>query len=218
MYYKWFGKTADFGIIYQTLYKMFRSLTGVAAVRVDLVARRLDEHGRAVAELVEPAALAGPITILSWTGLIWITMDGPSYWPSIRGWAVRTLGPGVYRRVGTSADFVNQSGDIKLELSTEYRAKLFGPVETALFVDAGNIWTIRNYEGQEGGVFRFNSFYNQIALAYGTGIRLNFNYFIIRVDLGVKAFDPSRDGEEKWRILHTVKNDLAVHFAVGYPF
>lgn len=137
---------------------------------------------------------------------------------SIRGWSVRTLGPGIYRQSGTSSDFVNQSGDIKLELSGEYRAKLFGPIETALFVDAGNIWTIRNYDGQEGGVFRFNSFYKQIAMAYGTGIRLNFNYFVARVDLGIKAFDPSRDGKEKWRISRLSGSDLAWHFAVGYPF
>ncbi|MDP4270512.1 MAG: BamA/TamA family outer membrane protein [Bacteroidota bacterium] len=137
---------------------------------------------------------------------------------SIRGWAVRSLGPGTYRQVGTSADFVNQSGDIKLEMSTEYRAKLFGPIETALFVDAGNIWTIRDYKGQEGGVFKFDSFYKQIALAYGTGIRFNFNYFIVRVDIGVKAFDPSRDGYEKWRIRYSPLKNMAWHFAVGYPF
>lgn len=137
---------------------------------------------------------------------------------SVRGWGVRALGPGIYKHHGSSADFVNQSGDIKLDLSMEYRAKLFGPFETALFVDAGNIWTIRDYSVQQGGVFRFNEFYKQIAMAYGTGARFNFNYFIIRIDLGVKAFDPSRDGKDKWRILHPVKDDLALHFAVGYPF
>ncbi len=138
---------------------------------------------------------------------------------SVRGWSVRTLGPGIFKRSGTTADYLNQSGDIKLDLSMEYRAKLFGPVETALFVDAGNIWTIRDYLSQAGGVFRINEFYKQIAFAYGIGLmRLNFSYFIIRVDLGVKAYDPSRDGKDKWRIWSPTMNDLALHFAVGYPF
>jgi len=137
---------------------------------------------------------------------------------SVRGWSVRSLGPGIFKQTSASSDFVNHSGDIKLDLSVEYRAKLFYPLETTLFIDAGNIWTIRDYAIQQGGFFEFNSFYKQIALAYGTGLRLNFNYFVLRFDLGVKAFDPSRDGKEKWRILKPETNDLALHFAVGYPF
>ncbi len=138
---------------------------------------------------------------------------------SVRGWSVRSLGPGIFKRNGTAADYLNQSGDIKLDLSMEYRAKLFGPLETALFIDAGNIWTIRDYPSQEGGVFRVEDFYKQIAFSYGVGLmRLNFSYFIVRIDLGVKAYDPSRDGKEKWRLLSPKMNDLALHFAVGYPF
>ena len=93
----------------------------------------------------------------------------------VRGWSVRTLGPGRYPATNSQSDFIHQCGDIRLNLSVEYRVKMFWVVEGALFVDAGNIWTIRNYATQPEGVFRFDSFYKQIALAYGAGIRLDFN-------------------------------------------
>ena len=137
---------------------------------------------------------------------------------SVRGWSVRTLGPGIFKQTGTSADFVNHSGDLKLDLSVELRSKLFWVVESALFIDAGNIWTIRQYTNQEGGLFRFDTFYKEIALAYGVGVRLNFNFFIFRLDLGFRAFDPSLDGQERWRFTRISSQDMAWHVAVGYPF
>ena len=137
---------------------------------------------------------------------------------SVRGWSVRSLGPGIFKQTGTSADFVNHSGDIKLDLSVEFRSKLFWVLESALFIDAGNIWTIRNYNIQEGGYFRFDNFYKEIAMAYGAGIRLNFNFFIFRLDLGFKAYDPAQDGVQRWRFTRTTSSDLAWHIAVGYPF
>ena len=81
----------------------------------------------------------------------------------MRGWGVRTLGPGAYDSRNSVSDFINQCGDIRLDMSVEYRAKLFWVFEGALFVDAGNIWTIRDYATQPGGVFRFDRFYKQIA-------------------------------------------------------
>ncbi|MDD2799699.1 MAG: BamA/TamA family outer membrane protein [Bacteroidales bacterium] len=137
---------------------------------------------------------------------------------SVRGWSVRSLGPGIYKQTGTSSDFVNHSGDIKLDLSVELRSKLFWVLESAFFVDAGNIWTIRDYNIQEGGLFRFDQFYKEIALAYGLGVRFNFNFFVFRVDLGFKGYDPSQDGSLRWRFKHTTTSDMAWHMAIGYPF
>ena len=137
---------------------------------------------------------------------------------SVRGWAVRTLGPGTFKTDNTYIDFNNQSGDIKLDLNVEYRVKLFSILEGALFLDAGNIWTIHDYETQPGGLFRFDTFYEQIALAYGLGIRLNFNFFIFRIDYGLKLYDPALVGQDRWRIKPTWKDDMAFHFAIGYPF
>ncbi len=137
---------------------------------------------------------------------------------SVRGWGVRTLGPGAYDARNSVTDFINQCGDIRLDLSLEYRAKLFWVFEGALFIDAGNIWTIRNYENQPGGEFKFNKFHKQIAAAYGVGLRMDFTYFLLRFDLGFKAHNPAQ-GQEAWPLLHPKwSRDANFHFAVGYPF
>lgn len=136
---------------------------------------------------------------------------------SVRAWQVRELGPGNFH--SDSTNFYFQSGDIKLDFNIEYRSRFFWKLEGAVFIDAGNIWTIKDYPGQEGGVFRFNSFYKQFALGYGLGLRLDMGFFLLRLDAGWKAYDPGRSGKERWAILHPdLKNNWAWHFAVGYPF
>lgn len=136
----------------------------------------------------------------------------------VRGWGVRTLGPGSYDSHNSVTDFINQCGDIRLDLSLEYRAKLFWVIEGAVFVDAGNIWTIHDYENQPGGLFRFDQFYKEIAAAYGVGIRLDFTYFLLRLDLGLKAHNPAMN-QERWPIIHPKwSRDANFHFSVGYPF
>ena len=115
---------------------------------------------------------------------------------------MRTLGPGAYDSRNSVSDFINQCGDIRLDLSLEYRAKLFWVFEGALFVDAGNIWTIRNYATQPGGVC----------------LRMDFTYFLLRLDLGLKAHNPA-EGQEPWPIIHPRwSRDANFHFSVGYPF
>ena len=137
---------------------------------------------------------------------------------SVRGWGVRTLGPGSYDSNNSLSNFIYQCGDIRFDVNLEYRAKLFWVVELGLFLDAGNIWTIKDYEDQPGGVFKFNKFYEQIAAAYGAGIRLDFKYFLVRVDMGMKAHNPA-SGQEHWPLLHPLfKRDSEFHFSVGYPF
>ena len=137
---------------------------------------------------------------------------------SVRGWGVRTLGPGSFNSNNKLSYFFYQCGDIRFDVNLEYRAKLFWVVELGLFLDAGNIWTIKDYEDQPGGVFRFNKFYEQIAAAYGAGIRLDFKYFLVRVDMGMKAHNPA-SGQEHWPLLHPKFNrDSEFHFSVGYPF
>ena len=136
---------------------------------------------------------------------------------SVRGWSVRDLGPGSFPGDG---NFLNQTGDIKFDASMEFRSKLFWKIQSALFVDAGNIWTIREYESQPGGKFRFNKFYKQIAFAYGLGIRLDLDFFILRLDGGMKAINPVYEsGKHRYPIFHPrFSRDFAFHFAVGYPF
>jgi outer membrane protein assembly factor BamA len=139
---------------------------------------------------------------------------------SVRGWSVRSLGPGNFISTDGRIDFINQTGDMKLDLNLEYRAKLFWKFGGALFIDAGNIWTLREYEEQPDGQFKFSEFWNQLAVSYGLGIRLNFDYFIVRFDMGMKAVNPAYTTEEEhFPIVHPkLSRDFAFHFAVGLPF
>ena len=139
---------------------------------------------------------------------------------SVRGWSVRELGPGKFKGVDGRIDFINQTGDMKLDLNAEYRTHLFWKLDAAAFIDAGNIWTLRDYADQPGGQFSFKSFYNQIAVAYGLGLRLNFDYFILRFDGGMKAINPAYTStEEHYALWHpNLKRDFTFHFAVGLPF
>ena len=136
---------------------------------------------------------------------------------SVRGWSVRDLGPGSFPGDG---NFLNQSGDIKLDASIEYRTRLFWKFRGAVFVDAGNIWTLRDYPDQPGGKFEFDTFYKQIAVAYGLGLRLDLDFFVLRFDGGMKAINPVYEsGRGRYPIIHPdFKRDFVFHFAVGYPF
>lgn len=139
---------------------------------------------------------------------------------SVRGWSVRELGPGKFKGTDGRIDFINQTGDVKLDLNAEYRSSLFWKLQGALFIDAGNIWTLRNYAEQPGGQFKFTEFYKQIAASYGMGLRLNFDYFILRFDMAMKAINPAYESEkEHWSIFHPkLSRDFDFHFAVGLPF
>lgn len=136
----------------------------------------------------------------------------------VRGWSVRTLGPGRFPGTNSVTDFIYQCGDIRMNFSLEYRAKLFWVIEGGLFIDAGNIWTIHDYPTQPYGMFRFNSFYKEFATSYGAGIRLDFNYFLVRFDLGMKAHNPAIN-QQPWPLIHpNWHRDHAFHFSIGYPF
>jgi outer membrane protein assembly factor BamA len=138
---------------------------------------------------------------------------------SVRGWSVRSLGPGSYKGTDGNMNYINHSGDIKLDMNIEFRTHLFWKFNGAAFIDAGNIWNIREYEGQEEGTFRFNRFYKQLAVAYGLGIRFDLDYLIIRFDGGMKAVNPMLTGKDKYPFIRPNFNrDFAFHFAVGYPF
>lgn len=140
---------------------------------------------------------------------------------SVRGWSVRELGPGKFAGNDGRIDFINQTGDIKLDLNIEFRAQLFWKLGGALFVDAGNIWTIRQYDDQPGGQFAFDTFIEQLAAAYGFGLRLNMDYFVLRFDFGMKAVNPAyqTSGGPHYPIASPkLSRDLTFHFAVGMPF
>lgn len=137
---------------------------------------------------------------------------------SVRGWSVRSLGPGSMP-IDSVRSFAQQIGDIRLDMNIEYRTKLFWKFEMAAFVDAGNVWTFHKDKDRPNGNFDFSRFYKEIAVSYGLGLRLDFDFFLIRFDTGMKAYNPQQSGAKRWAILHpNFKDNFAWHFAVGYPF
>lgn len=137
---------------------------------------------------------------------------------SVRGWSVRSLGPGSLPKDSVKT-FVDQSGNIRLDLNVEYRSKLFWKFEMAAYIDAGNIWNVKNRPDMPYANFDFGRFYREIAVSYGLGLRLDFDFFLIRFDTGFKAYDPQERGSARWAITRpNFKDNFAWHFAVGYPF
>ena len=140
---------------------------------------------------------------------------------SVRGWSVRSLGPGSMG-LEYARSFADQVGDIRLDMNLEYRTKLFWKFEMAAYVDAGNIWTFHEDASHPKANFDFCRFYKEIAFSYGLGLRADFNFFVLRFDTGMKAYDPQQRGGKKWAIKNPNFNsrtgNFAWHFAVGYPF
>jgi len=137
----------------------------------------------------------------------------------LRAWDERSLGPGSY--VEEIPDqFFYQKGDIKFEANVEYRKKVFKKIETAVFVDAGNVWAINSEDTREGALFEFNDFYKEIAIGTGFGVRYDFGFFIIRVDIGMKLRNPALPLGNRWLSYNdffTYEN-MKFNIGIGYPF
>lgn len=138
---------------------------------------------------------------------------------SLRGWQARTVGPGL-SSMDTSFVIPNQTGDMKLEANIEYRFNMFWKVAGAVFVDAGNVWTLKDDGTQAGkeSMLIWDTFGESIAANWGVGLRLNFGFMLLRLDLGLKVHDPAREmkwvGPDQW----FKRDGYALHFGVGYPF
>lgn len=134
---------------------------------------------------------------------------------SMRGWQVRTLGPGR-RKLEEVMIIPSQTGDIKLEANAEYRFPLFWKLDGALFVDMGNVWFSSDWG--DGG-YVGDDFFKSIAADWGFGARVDLSFLVLRIDMGIKLYDPSYDsigwyGPADW----SRKDSFAIHFGVGYPF
>ena len=146
-------------------------------------------------------------------------IGGPS---SVRAWKPRRLGPGSY--VSTS-NLVEQPGSILLESSLEYRFKLFslfGQMNGAFFVDAGNVWNMSQGNTDPTTQFTLNDFYNQIAVGTGFGLRWDFDFFLLRLDLATKVINPANPVNQKWVLPQTSfeggQNPIEYNIGIGYPF
>lgn len=138
---------------------------------------------------------------------------------SLRGWQARSVGPGLSKMDDTFV-IPNQTGDMKLEANIEYRFDMFWKLEGALFADAGNVWTIRRkgMDGYSPAFITAENLAKGIAASWGLGLRLDFNFLVVRVDWGMRVHDPAREmpwcGPKQW----FKRDGYAIHFGVGYPF
>lgn len=150
-------------------------------------------------------------------------VGGPN---SIRAFAARAIGPGTLKpqNIGTDKFYADQTGDIKLELNTEYRAKLAGFVHWAAFIDAGNVW-LQNTDDEKPGAKFSKDFLTELAVGGGLGLRFDFTFLILRTDFAIPFRVPYLEkgdrwvfkdidlGSSQWR-----KNNLMFNLAIGYPF
>lgn len=139
---------------------------------------------------------------------------------SMRGWIVRRLGPGT--QPYDDSKYPSQIGNVKLEANAEFRFPVWDFINSAVFFDLGNIWFAGkdNYDDpglSEAALFRFDTFYKQLGLNTGLGLRLDFSRFIFRVDWGIKLHDPGQPDGKRW--IHNFRlGNTALNFGVGYPF
>lgn len=153
----------------------------------------------------------------------------------IRAWRAQTLGPGAFQNVVTTFDRI---GELQIEGNFEYRKKLISVLEGAFFVDVGNIWLLNPDPIRPGGEFKADRFLSEIAIGAGLGARLNFDFFIIRFDLGMQFKDPSLAPGERWvfqpkedfnqrvstfnenneRQVNNYSPRLNLNLGIGYPF
>ena len=140
---------------------------------------------------------------------------------SIRAFTVRSIGPGRYRTQSSDYAYFDRVGDMKLEANLEYRFNIFGGLYGALFLDAGNVWNLKNYfeeEGDQAGVFRLKDFWREMALGTGFGVRYDLDFFVLRFDLGIGLHLPYDTGKSGFYNIPKFRDGLGFHFAIGYPF
>lgn len=138
---------------------------------------------------------------------------------SVRAFTVRSLGPGSYRPPSnTPSDYFDQTGTFKFEANIEYRFPIYSIVHGAVFVDSGNVWLLRNDPQRPGGLLQGKTFFRDLALGTGLGIRLDFGLLILRGDLGIGIHAPYDTGRHGYYNMTSFGNSLAFHLAIGYPF
>ena len=138
---------------------------------------------------------------------------------SMRGWQARALGPGT-AQPNKSFIIPSQTGDFKLEANVEYRFDIVWKFEGALFADLGNVWTLQNDDASADGAFDLKTFYKSLGADWGLGLRVNLEFILLRLDWGIKLYDPVLDadsrliGPQAW----LRRGGSALHFGIGYPF
>ena len=138
---------------------------------------------------------------------------------SLRAFTVRSIGPGSYHPdKETRYSYLDETGTLKFEANIEYRFGIFGDLNGALFVDAGNVWLLEKDESRPGGEFKLDSFAKQIALNTGAGLRYDLEFMVLRLDFGIALHAPYDTGKSGYYNIPNFGKGFAWHFAIGYPF
>lgn len=138
---------------------------------------------------------------------------------SLRAFTVRTIGPGSYHpEKETRYSYLDETGTLKFEANAEYRFNMFGDLNGALFVDAGNVWLLQEEESRPGGEFKLSKFAEQIALNTGFGFRYDLDFLVVRVDFGIALHAPYDTGKSGYYNIPDFWDGFAWHLAIGYPF
>lgn len=138
---------------------------------------------------------------------------------SLRAFTVRTIGPGSYHPAKeTRYSYLDETGTLKFEANVEYRFGLFGNLNGALFVDAGNVWLLEKDESRSGGEFMLSTLADEIALNTGFGLRYDLDILVLRLDFGIALHAPYDTGKSGYYNLPNFGKGFAWHFAIGYPF
>ena len=136
---------------------------------------------------------------------------------SIRAFTVRSVGPGRYKPEKSKYAYMDQTGDVKLEANAELRSRLFGDLYGAVFLDAGNIWTLRNDPARPGAQLTASTL-KDIALGTGFGLRYDMQFLVLRFDVGIALHAPYETSKPGFYNIEKFKDGLGFHFAIGYPF
>lgn len=136
---------------------------------------------------------------------------------SIRGFAARSIGPGSYQSPNTRYAYIDQTGDVKLELNAELRFPIMSALYGALFIDAGNVWLLRNDPTRPGSKFTASNL-RHIAVGTGAGLRYDLDFLVLRLDLGAGLHAPYHTGRSGFYNMPSFTKSLTLNFAIGYPF
>ena len=138
---------------------------------------------------------------------------------SVRAFAVRSIGPGSYHPDDSVRNaYYNQTGTFKFEANAEYRFPILGYFKGAVFLDAGNVWLLKDDKNRPGGLLKMKNFFNELALGTGFGLRFDMSMLVVRADLGIAIHAPYDTGKRGYYNIPTFKDGLAFHLAIGYPF
>ncbi len=137
---------------------------------------------------------------------------------SIRAFNVRSIGPGKYFPPDSKLSYIEQTGDVKFLANLEYRPLLFGSLYGALFLDAGNVWSLHGDDNRTGSKFEAKNFFRQMAVGTGVGLRYDLGLFVIRLDWGFGLHVPYDNGKSGFYNIKSFRDGQSIHLAVGYPF